>query len=180
MYIGSGWLWPARHIISKNCAPRPAGSEIDLLVIHSISLPPNQFAGSKWIDDLFTNQLDPHAHPYFAQISRLQVSAHFLLDRHGHITQYVPLNLQAWHAGLSSFKGRGNCNDFSIGIELEGDEVTPYTSEQYKSLVRLTRLLREEYPAITKQRIVGHCHIAPERKSDPGDVFAWDWFYEQL
>jgi AmpD protein len=138
-----------------------------------MSLPPGQFVGSTWIDDLFTNRLDPYAHPYFAEIAHLRVSAHFLIERNGTLTQYVPLHLQAWHAGVSAFDGRANCNDYSVGVELEGDEVTPYAQAQYDALIFLVRLLRHEYPAITAERIVGHRDVAPGRKTDPGAAFDW-------
>ena len=158
--------------MSPNFSERPAGTQIDLLVIHNISLPPGQYGGS-WIDDLFCNQLDPAAHPYFRDIADLRVSAHALIDRHGQLTQYVAFDKKAWHAGQSCFDGRQQCNDFSIGIELEGCDDEPFTDAQYQCLTALTRHLQEVYPAITLARIVGHSDIAPDRKTDPGPCFDW-------
>ncbi len=175
----SGRVAGARQWPSPNCDARPAGEEISLLVIHGISLPPGRFGGP-WIDDLFCNRLDPDAHPYFAGICDLRVSAHLLIDRRGRLTQYVPLHRRAWHAGVSSFAGREGCNDYSIGIELEGTDECPYTQRQYRRLEALTRSIRRAYPAITADRVVGHCHIAPGRKTDPGPAFDWPRFRESL
>lgn len=169
---GGVWLPEARRLPSPNCDPRPPGTTIDLLVIHNISLPPGRFGGP-WIDDLFLNRLDPSADPYFRSIHRQRVSAHLLIDRHGALTQYVPLELRAWHAGRSCFGGRTACNDFSIGIELEGADDIPYSDDQYLCLARVTRHIMRRYPAITSDRITGHCHIAPDRKTDPGAAFEW-------
>lgn len=168
----SGLLDAARQVSSPNCDERPAGGDIDLLVIHGISLPPAQFGGP-YIEDLFTNRLDPAAHPYFADIAHLRVSAHLLIRRDGELVQFVPFHRRAWHAGVSSFCGRERCNDFSIGIELEGADTTPYTPAQYAQLVAVTRALQQAYPAIVTDHIVGHCDIAPGRKTDPGPVFDW-------
>ncbi|GAA4500182.1 1,6-anhydro-N-acetylmuramyl-L-alanine amidase AmpD [Pseudaeromonas paramecii] len=143
-----------------------------MLVVHGISLPPNQFGGP-WIDDLFLGRLEPHAHPYFAEIAGLEVSAHCLIRRDGSLTQYVSFLERAWHAGRSCFMGREACNDFSIGVELEGTDTTPYTEAQYQSLADLARCLMGAYPQITCERIVGHCDIAPGRKTDPGPAFNW-------
>lgn len=145
---------------------------MDLLVIHSISLPPGQFGGPH-VDALFTNTLDPDGHPYFKEIEGLRVSAHALVRRDGDLTQYVSFLDRAWHAGQSSFQGRERCNDFSIGIELEGADDVPFEPAQYERLAELIRLLRREWPAITPDRIVGHSDIAPERKTDPGPAFDW-------
>ncbi len=157
---------------SPNWDERPPGSDISLLVIHNISLPPGEFGGP-WIDRLFTNRLPADAHPYFAGIAELRVSAHLLIRRDGEAIQYVPFDKRAWHAGQSSFQGRPRCNDFSIGIELEGTDEIPYTTHQYISLGRVARALCRRYPAITPERIVGHSDIAPGRKSDPGPAFDW-------
>ena len=164
--------WPgARVVPSPNCDERPEG-EISLIVIHGISLPPGQYGGP-WIDALFTNTLDADAHPFFAEISDLRVSSHFLIRRDGELVQYVPLHKRAWHAGRSCFRGRSRCNDFSIGIELEGCDEQPYEEAQYESLLTLLPALMARYPAITAENIVGHCHIAPDRKTDPGPSFEW-------
>jgi AmpD protein len=151
---------------------RPPGIEIDLLVIHSISLPPGEFGGN-WIDDLFMNRLDPDAHPYFAEIKGVRVSSHILIQRSGKIVQYVPLNRRAWHAGKSSYCGRTRCNDFSIGVELEGSDASPFTDNQYLALIQVTREIIHYYPAITLDQITSHAVIAPGRKTDPGPLFEW-------
>ena len=176
--IDQGVLQGVRLLPSPNFNERPEG-EISLLVIHNISLPPGQF-GSASIEQLFTNQLDWDAHPYFQQIRGLEVSAHLLIDRSGEITQFVPFDKRAWHAGASCYAGRDNCNDFSIGIELEGTDDLPYTPAQYKQLIRVSEALMETYPAITKERITGHQHIAPGRKTDPGHLFDWDFYLNKL
>lgn len=165
----------ARQIASPNCSERPEGVPIDLLVIHNISLPPGEFGGGH-IDELFCNRLDPLQHSYFAEIAHLRVSAHLLIDRHGAVTQYAPFNMKAWHAGASCFCGRDNCNEYSIGIELEGTDFEPFTPAQYDQLVRVTALLRLAYPHITPARIVGHSDIAPDRKTDPGPCFDWQHY----
>ncbi len=166
------WLEGARIVPSPNRDARPPGEEISLVVIHAISLPPGEFGGP-WIDALFTNTLDPGAHPFFASIAALEVSSHFLIRRDGELVQYVPLEERAWHAGRSCFEGRERCNDFSIGIELEGCDEQPFDERQYQRLIPLLRRLMARYPAITTERVVGHCHIAPGRKSDPGPHFDW-------
>lgn len=168
----TGLLNGARQVASPNCDARPEGSEISLLVIHGISLPPNKFGGNE-IDQFFTNQLNPEAHPYFRDIYQLRVSSHLLIRRDGEVVQYVPFSQRAWHAGESCHQGRTCCNDFSIGIELEGTDEIPYEPVQYKTLQTLIKLIRECYPAIGEQDIVGHCHIAAGRKSDPGPAFEW-------
>lgn len=167
-----GLLDVARQTPSPNCDERPAGTLIDLIVIHGISLPPGQFGGP-WIDALFTNTLDPTAHPYFQSIAGLRVSAHLLIRRDGTVTQYVPLQRRAWHAGVSQYAGRPRCNDFSIGIELEGADDWPYDDRQYPVLAALIQALRQTYPTLTPERLAGHAEIAPGRKTDPGPAFDW-------
>lgn len=164
-----GLVENVRYVPSPNCDARPAGRAIDLLVIHSISLPPGAFGGSGIID-LFTNRLDPAAHPDYASLAGLQVSSHFLVRRGGELIQFVPCSRRAWHAGASNWKGRARCNDFSIGIEVEGTGEVPFTDAQYERLAGLTRLLKARYPIAD---IVGHSDIAPGRKSDPGPHFDW-------
>ncbi|MGL5482042.1 MAG: 1,6-anhydro-N-acetylmuramyl-L-alanine amidase AmpD [Aeromonas veronii] len=174
----AGWCQQARRVPSPHHNERAAPDDISLLVVHGISLPPGEFGGP-FIDDLFMGRLDPEAHPYFAGIHQLRVSAHCLIRRDGELVQYVPFGARAWHAGVSSWQGREACNDFSIGIELEGTDEIPYTEAQYRALVGLTRAILERYPAITHEKIVGHCDIAPGRKTDPGASFQWD-YYRQL
>jgi N-acetyl-anhydromuramoyl-L-alanine amidase len=169
----AGWLCGVERRPSPNRDARPAGTPIDLLVIHNISLPPGQFGGP-WIDDLFLARLDPSAHPYFRDIAGAPVSAHLLIHRDGHCIQYVPFCQRAWHAGVSSFAGRERCNEFSIGIELEGTDELPFEAPQYLALAAATRAIINAYPAITPERIVGHSDIAPGRKTDPGPNFDWD------
>ena len=168
-----------RQISSPNCDERPADSIIDLVVIHGISLPPRQYGGH-YIEQLFTNTLDTQAHPYFSDIAHLRVSSHLLLDRAGEISQYVPFNKRAWHAGESEFKGRRICNDFSIGIELEGCDEDPYEKIQYQVLAETVKLLMLNWPGINKERIVGHSDISTGRKTDPGPAFDWDYFFSLL
>lgn len=160
------------EILSPNYDYRPFGTIIDLVVIHAISLPPGKF-GSGRVQDFFTNVLDFDEHPYFSGLKELKVSAHYFIERSGRIIRFVADKHRAWHAGVSSFSGRDNCNDFSLGIELEGDDFTPFTENQYINLGTLLAELKFRYPAITDRRIVGHCHIAPQRKSDPGPFFDW-------
>ena len=175
----SGWLSAVRRLPSPNFDDRPPDTCVDLVIVHGISLPPGEFGGG-YIDDLFTNTLDGAAHGYFESICRLQVSAHLTIDRDGKVTQYVPLTKRAWHAGDSEYCGRQTCNDFSIGIELEGSDDTPYTDPQYDALIELVRLLIEYFPDLSKDRIVGHCDVAPQRKTDPGPCFDWDRLYAAL
>ena len=175
----AGWLPGVRRVPSPNFNCRPQGAQVSLLVIHNISLPPGQFGGEH-ICNFFTNRLDCQVHPFFAEIAGLQVSAHFLIDRAGEITQFVPVHERAWHAGESCFQEQDNCNDFSLGIELEGADDVPYTDSQYESLARLTGQLIRMYPAITPERIVGHSDIAPGRKTDPGPAFDWPRYKAQL
>jgi AmpD protein len=168
----SGTVSEARQVASPNCDARPSGCEPELIVVHGISLPPQEYGGP-WIDRLFTNCLDCSAHPYFEALENLQVSAHFLLRRDGELVQYVSTRLRAWHAGQSSHQGRERCNDYSIGIELEGDDTTPYTDVQYRNLAGLIRTLRSGAQALNSAEVVGHCDIAPGRKTDPGPAFNW-------
>ena len=167
----TGWLQGARQIPSSNYNARPS-SEISLLVIHNISLPPGQF-GTGMVEALFTNQLPIDAHPYFTDLADVTVSAHFFISRDGVITQFVSCLERAWHAGVSKFMERDNCNDFSLGIELEGTDDQAYSDTQYQSLNQLVAELRQHYPMITAERICGHSDIAPERKTDPGPAFIW-------
>ncbi|MFK8067768.1 MAG: 1,6-anhydro-N-acetylmuramyl-L-alanine amidase AmpD [Gammaproteobacteria bacterium] len=168
----NGWIDGTRHCPSPNYDDRPEGSKIDLLVIHNISLPPGQYGG-EYIEQLFTNNLDPKEDPYFQEIYEMEVSSHLLINRLGEIIQFVPLTKRAWHAGISEFQGCECCNDFSIGIELEGCDDEAYEDAQYASLVELTRLIQQQWPEIEMDRIVGHCDIAPDRKTDPGESFDW-------
>ena len=165
----SGWIAGIRQLPSPNCDARPAGSAIELLVIHNISLPPGEFGGPG-IVELFTNRLDPGAHPYYREIAGRRVSAHFLIRRDGELLQFVPCGLRAWHAGESNWRGRSRCNDFSIGIELEGTDDVPFEDAQYRRLAGLARALATAYPGIPS---VGHSDIAPGRKTDPGPCFDW-------
>ncbi|MTD27365.1 1,6-anhydro-N-acetylmuramyl-L-alanine amidase AmpD [Erwinia sorbitola] len=178
MQLQEGWIAGARHVPSPHVNQRPDDESPSLLVIHNISLPPGEFGGP-WIDALFTGQLNPSVHPYFADICHLQVSAHCLIRRDGEVVQYVPFHLRAWHAGVSRYQGREACNDFSIGIELEGTDTLPYTDAQYQSLRTVTELLIKHYPSIA-QHITGHSDIAPERKTDPGPSFDWARFRADL
>lgn len=171
-----GRLEGARYIASPNCDARPAGSRIELLVIHYISLPPGRFSGHA-IEDFFTNRLDPRAHPFFETIAGLRASAHFLIRRNGAVIQFVPCAMRAWHAGESSWRGRPRCNDFSIGIEIEGNEAVAFTAAQYRRLAALARAVMTRYPI---SEIVGHSDIAPSRKSDPGPHFDWARFRAML
>lgn len=167
-----GWLDRARRCPSPNQDDRPPDSEVNLLVIHGISLPPGEYGGP-WIDRLFLNDLPADAHPYFADIHQLRVSTHLLIRRDGERVQYVPLQRRAWHAGHSCFEGHERCNDFSIGIELEGSDDTPYTEAQYRVLAETIREIQHYFPAISDRRITGHSDIAPGRKTDPGPAFDW-------
>ncbi|MGV8898435.1 MAG: 1,6-anhydro-N-acetylmuramyl-L-alanine amidase AmpD [Burkholderiaceae bacterium] len=171
-----GWCREALRITSPNCDARPVGTAIDLLVIHNISLPPGQFGGEQ-ICELFTNQLDCDAHPYFDQLRTLRVSSHFLIRRDGAVVQFVSVNERAWHAGVSSFGERQGCNDFSIGIELEGSDFEPYAEPQYVALAGLTSALQARYRLTD---VAGHQHIAPGRKTDPGAFFDWQHYCQAL
>ncbi|MBI4988557.1 MAG: 1,6-anhydro-N-acetylmuramyl-L-alanine amidase AmpD [Rhodocyclales bacterium] len=171
-----GWLAGARRAPSPNCDERPAGEPLRLIVVHAISLPPGEFGGDG-IERLFSNTLDPAAHPYYREIQSLRVSAHFLIRRDGGIVQFVPCRLRAWHAGASSWRGVECCNDFSIGIELEGSDASSFDPSQYPALARLVRILRQRYPI---EDIVGHADIAPGRKTDPGSRFDWAHLHRLL
>lgn len=174
-----GWINECTHIKSPHFNERPTPLEISLLVIHNISLPPKEYGGN-YITDLFMGTLDPTIHPYFEGIYQLEVSSHCLIRRTGEIIQYVSFLDRAWHAGKSCFQGREKCNDFSIGIELEGSDEDPYTDQQYRSLITLTKAIQKSYPLITNDRITGHCNIAPERKTDPGIAFDWNFYKNNL
>ena len=168
----TGVLAEARQISSPNCDPRPDPDDISLIVIHNISLPPGDFGGP-WIEQLFTNCLNADAHPYFSKICQLKVSSHLFIDRAGNILQFVPLHLRAWHAGVSVHNERENCNDFSIGIELEGTDDSAYTDQQYRKLAGVTESLVRNFPNLNWNSIVGHSDISPGRKTDPGPAFSW-------
>jgi AmpD protein len=174
-----GWLLQARRVPSPNFGPRPIGCVPELLVIHNISLPPGCYGGD-CIERLFTNCLDWDEHPYFAEIRGIEVSAHLLIRRSGDLVQFVNFAERAWHAGKSSYRGRDNCNDFSIGIELEGVDDEPYEQAQYYTLAAVTDLLLAHYPQMSAQKIVGHSEIAPGRKTDPGQAFEWPRYRRQL
>jgi AmpD protein len=178
--ISGGWLDGAERIVpSPNCNERPREDDISLIVIHCISLPPGEFGG-EWIDRLFTNTLPKDAHPYFESIHHLRVAAHVLIRRDGTLTQYVPFHQRAWHAGASSYRGRDTCNDFSIGIELEGTETVHYTEAQYGRLADVIQALLAHYPALSREAITGHSDIAPGRKADPGPSFHWERLFSLL
>ena len=164
-----GWWSGASRCSSPNFGPRPDGMAVELVLLHSISLPPGQYGGDA-IDRLFTNRLDLEAHPYYQQLRGLAVSAHFLVRRDGRLRQFVSCDQRAWHAGLSHWRGRDNCNDWSIGIELEGLEGEPFEAPQYPALVRLLAAIARHYPV---RELVGHEHVAPGRKQDPGAGFDW-------
>lgn len=173
------YLLEARQVPSPNCDERPDDCEISLLVVHGISLPPGQYGGSE-IDRFFTNTLDAGAHPYFAKIADLKVSSHLLVRRDGEVVQYVPFQKRAWHAGKSNYQGRVACNDFSIGIELEGLDDVPYTDVQYTVLVAVVKVLIDAYPGLSANCLIGHCDIAPQRKTDPGPAFDWQRLRQQI
>lgn len=172
----------AKYIYSPNYDLRPDNVEIDLLVIHGISLPPGEFLdqSGEYITQLFTNKLEPDKHPYFKEIYQLKVSCHCFITRNGELIQYVPFKYRAWHAGESNFNGKSNCNDFSIGIELEGSDEQAYTTKQYHTLIPLIHTIRNVYKKITINNIVGHQHIAPNRKTDPGAYFDWQQLHTKL
>lgn len=175
----SGWFAGAKKIVSPNFDLRPDGSDVELIVVHAISLPPGEFGGG-YIDRLFQNRLDPTKHAYFQSIGGLKVSAHLLIERTGTLKQFVSTFHRAWHSGVSAFAGRAACNDFSIGIELEGCDELPFAAAQYDTLTNVLAELCVHYPAVNPTRIVGHCDIAPGRKSDPGPLFDWEMMREQL
>ncbi len=167
-----GWYLAARHVPSPYYDKRSDEEDISLLVVHNISLPPGQFGGP-YIEQFFTGQLNPDEHPFFQVIHKMGVSAHCLIRRDGEVVQFVPFSARAWHAGASSFAGREKCNDYSIGIEMEGSDYVAYTQAQYEALATLTRVLQLRYQKITSGRVTGHQYIAPLRKTDPGLVFDW-------
>jgi len=171
----TGLLAGARQVLSPHFDARPAGMLPELLVVHGISLPPGEFGGP-WIDRLFTGTLPADAHPYFREIAAQRVSAHALIRRDGRIVQYVPFGERAWHAGQSTYRGRSACNDFSIGVELEGTDDTPYMDAQYQALAALSAALLAAYPSLSAQAIAGHSDVSPGRKTDPGPSFDWARF----
>ncbi len=175
----TGLLRAARQVLSPHCDERPPGMAPELIVVHGISLPPGEFGGP-WIERLFTGGLRPDAHPYFATIAGLRVSAHMLVRRDGEPVQFVPFGLRAWHAGVSNWQGRPACNDFSIGIEMEGADEGVYEAAQYRTLSALIAALCQAYPTLARERVVGHSDIAPGRKSDPGPTFEWQLLRELL
>ena len=177
--IKNGCIDNAKQLPSPNRNERPNLDDIRLIIVHNISLPPGEF-GHNWVDDFFLNSLDPNQHPYFQEICHLEVSSHILIRRDGTSTQYVPFHERAWHAGVSSFNGQSNCNDFSIGIELEGTDDIAYTEAQYVQLAHYCKQLIETYPLLSEENIVGHCDVAPGRKTDPGESFEWTKFRRLL
>lgn len=177
--ISNGWLQKTEHQYSAFFSPREPKENISLLVIHNISLPAGSFGGDH-ITDLFLGKLTAEAHPSFGDIAQMEVSAHCLIRRDGSIIQYVSFNDKAWHAGVSCFNDREKCNDYSIGIELEGTDDIPYEEAQYQQLAGLTASLQQHYPLITNEQIVGHCDIAPIRKTDPGKIFNWSYYRQTL
>jgi AmpD protein len=177
-FVNNHWLNIAQKSPSPNFNARPDG-EISLVVVHNISLPPKQYGGP-FVEDFFCNRLEVSADPYFAEISHLEVSSHLFIRRDGSIIQFVPFNQRAWHAGLSHYSGRDNCNDFSIGIEMEGCDDEAYCNEQYISLQQVTRVLMLAYPLISSDRITGHEFISPRRKTDPGSAFKWQRLFSDL
>jgi N-acetyl-anhydromuramoyl-L-alanine amidase len=168
----TGLLAGVRQVLSPFSDERPPSAGLDLIVVHGISLPPGEFGGP-WIDRLFTGDLPADAHPFFAGVAGSRVSAHVLVRRDGTLVQYVPFERRAWHAGVSHYQGRSGCNDFSIGIEVEGTDEDPYEAAQYTALAALIHALLEAYPTLTLERIAGHSDVAPGRKSDPGSSFDW-------
>jgi AmpD protein len=170
--LTSGLLRGVRYVASPNCDARPEGVETDLIVVHGISLPPGDFGGP-WIDRLFTNSLPLDEHPFFAEIEGLRVSSHLVIARDARLTQYVRFTDRAWHAGISSYQGRAGCNDFSVGIELEGVDDLPYENVQYQALGEVVAALVRAYPQLSADRMAGHNDVAPGRKTDPGPAFDW-------
>jgi N-acetyl-anhydromuramoyl-L-alanine amidase len=170
--LESGLMRGVGQIASPNHDARPPGVEADLIVVHGISLPPGEFGGP-WIDRLFMNELPADAHPYFTEVAALKVSSHMVVRRDGAITQYVKFTERAWHAGVSSYQGREACNDFSVGVELEGTDTLPYEDAQYHALAQVVAALCAAYPRLSADRLVGHSDIAPGRKTDPGPAFDW-------
>lgn len=179
MISADGWLQEAVRCPSPNFNRRPDGMPIELLVIHNISLPPGEFGGG-WVQRFFQNNLDPNSHPYFSAIAEMQVSAHLFIERNGGVTQFVSFLNRAWHAGVSRYGERDNCNDFSVGIELEGTDELAYTAQQYKVLADVTQQLLAAYPSLSSANITGHSDIAPGRKTDPGPAFDWVLYRQML
>ena len=175
----AGFIEPARQCPSPNQDARPSGCTPELIVLHGISLPPGKYGGDA-IEQLFTNTLDWDSHPYFTEIRGLEVSSHRLIRRDGELVQFVPFTERAWHAGASCFRGRETCNDYSIGVELEGDDDTPYDDRQYATLTATVQALLQAYPALSARRIAAHSDIAPGRKTDPGPAFDWLRLYDGL
>ncbi len=169
----TGLLAGVRQVLSPHLDERPSGVTLDLIIIHGISLPPGEFGGP-WIDRLFTGDLPAEVHPYFRALAGGRVSAHTLIRRTGAVVQYVPFGQRAWHAGVSAYQGRSACNDFSVGIELEGTDDVPYTDAQYEQLAALVQALLSAYPTLSRERIVGHSDVAGGRKTDPGPAFDWE------
>lgn len=176
---GAGLLRPAQQCPSPNQDARPQDTELRLIIVHGISLPPGEYGGDS-IEAFFTNTLDCEAHPYFQEIEGLRVSSHLLIRRDGRVVQFVPFERRAWHAGESTFRGRNCCNDFSIGIEMEGVDDLPYADAQYEQLPQVIRAITTAYPSISARCIAGHCDVAPGRKSDPGPAFDWLRLYDGL
>ena len=174
-----GWIKEAKKVESPNFSKRPIEAEISLIVIHGISLPPGMY-GSENIDKFFLNKLDPSEHDYFKEISNLKVSSHFLIERSGALKQYVSIHNKAWHAGVSRFEDQEECNDFSIGIEMEGTDQDAYTNDQYTALCSVTKCLMSHFPDIVLDHLVGHADISPIRKTDPGESFDWVRYKENL
>jgi AmpD protein len=179
VHVATGLIEGIRQVLSPHRDARPAGVAPELIVIHGISLPPGEFGGP-WIEKLFTGCLPRDAHPYFAEIHHLRVSAHLLVRRDGELVQFVPFHLRAWHAGKSSYQGREVCNDFSIGIEFEGADEVAYETAQYEAGARAIRALLAAYPTLSPARIAGHSQIAPGRKTDPGPAFDWRALYSRI
>lgn len=175
----SGLLSPAAQCPSPNQDDRPEDCRPEMIVIHGISLPPGKFGGPE-VEQLFTNRLDWDAHPYYQEIRNMQVSSHLLIRRDGTVLQFVPFTHRAWHAGESRFRGRHRCNDFSLGIELEGTDDKPYTNRQYHHLVPIVRVILDAYPGMSIRTVAGHCDVSPGRKSDPGPAFDWPRLYDGL
>ena len=177
--VDDGLIHPADRCPTPNQDARPEQCDPELVILHGISLPPGEFGGAQ-IEQFFANRLDWDAHPYFAEIRGMEVSAHLLIRRDGRLLQFVPFNCRAWHAGESSFRGRSNCNDFSIGIELEGCDDIDYADAQYACLIAVVQALHNAYPALDARSMAGHCDISPGRKTDPGPAFDWLRLYDGL
>lgn len=179
MKIVDHWLQEAEFCASTHFNSRPDPQDISLLVVHNIALPPRTYGGG-WVEKFFQGELPAEVHPYFASLQGVRVSAHLLIERTGRLVQFVGFDQRAWHAGQSCYQGRENCNDFSIGIEMEGSDDQPYTQVQYQQLVQVTRQLMKTYPGITRERICGHAQVAPGRKTDPGPAFDWQSYLAEL